>query len=172
MWLCCGRNRICYFYCGPDTRRIHGERMWSERLANNVMEIDPLLPGKYWTHKYEPPHTLKICQPILRKYFYASKIVVSLLIPVCPDLAAEEGSLGTMFCVFCKLQVRTLRCCRSELWGFLSSNYVQINTFLAPSDTKMVRAVTMWQHSPDKEYWHWTVMAAPFITSSQSVYIF
>ena len=68
----------------------------SERLANNVIETDPLLPGKYWTHKYEPPHTEEICQPILRKYFYASKIVVSLLIPVCPDLAAE-GALGQCF---------------------------------------------------------------------------
>lgn len=124
----------------------------SERLANNVIETDPLLPGKYWTHKYEL-HSENMPADIEKILLCKQDCCLSFDTGV--SWFSSGGSLGTMFCVFCKLQVRTLRCCRSELWGFLSSNYVQINTFLAPSDTKMVRAVTMWQHSPDKEYWHW-----------------
>ena len=124
----------------------------SERLANKVIETDPLLPGKYWTHKYELPENM----PADIEKILLCKQDCCLSFDTGVSWFSSGGSLGTMFCVFCKLQVRTLRCCRSELWGFLSSNYVQINTFLAPSDTKMVRAVTMWQHSPDTEYWHYS----------------
>lgn len=89
--------------------------MWSERLANNVIEIDPLLSGKYWTHKYEL-HTLrKYAEPILRKYFYASWDCC-LSFDTGMSWFSSGGSLGTMFCVFCKLQVRTLRCCRYEVF--------------------------------------------------------
>ena len=68
-----------------------------------------------------------------------AEIVVSLLILVCPDLAAE-GALGQ--CFVYSVNYRSGPSVAAAM-RFLSSNYVQINTFLAPSDTKMVRAVTM-----------------------------
>ena len=42
-----GGTEFVIFIVGQTREEYTGERMWSERLANNVIETDPLLPGKY-----------------------------------------------------------------------------------------------------------------------------
>lgn len=124
------------------------QERWRVCLANNVIEIDPL-SGKYSTHKYELPHTQEIFSRYWENTFMPDSCCLSF--DTCMPWFTSRGSLGTRLCVFCKLQVSTPAAAPSHA-RFLSSHYVQINTFLARGDTKMVRALTMWQHSPDKEY--------------------